>query len=96
MKSAYKANNIYFKYTNHWVVEDISFNIRDGEFFGIIGPNGSGKSSLLKLISRIYIPQKGRISLRKRYLFLEEMNYQKQFPMCHRSLLFFFHIQLLK
>lgn len=65
MKSAYKANNIYFKYTDHWVVEDISFNIRDGEFFGIIGPNGSGKSSLLKLISRICMPQEGRISLRE-------------------------------
>lgn len=64
MRSAYKADDIYFKYSDQWVIEDISFNICEGEFFGIIGPNGSGKSSLLKLISKIHTPQSGRIYLR--------------------------------
>lgn len=65
MRSAYKAEGIYFRYSDRWVLEDVSFNISEGEFFGIIGPNGSGKSSLLKLMSKIHTPQAGHIYLRE-------------------------------
>lgn len=43
------------------VLKDISFEIKKGEFFGIVGRNGSGKSTLLKLLGGIYSPNKGRI-----------------------------------
>jgi ABC-2 type transport system ATP-binding protein len=45
------------------VLTDISFEIRQGEFFGIVGRNGSGKSTLLKLLAGIYTPDKGSISV---------------------------------
>jgi ABC-2 type transport system ATP-binding protein len=45
------------------VLDDISFNIKDGEFFGIVGRNGSGKSTLLKLLAGIYEPNKGNIQV---------------------------------
>ncbi|MCC7203332.1 MAG: ABC transporter ATP-binding protein [Nitrospirae bacterium] len=64
MRSAYRAEGLYFKYSDQWTIEGISFNIHEGEFFGIIGPNGAGKSSLLKLISKILTPQSGQIYLR--------------------------------
>lgn len=44
-------------------LKDISFDIKEGEFFGIVGRNGSGKSTLLKIIAEIYQPTKGEVSV---------------------------------
>src|ERR687889_440428 len=41
----------------------ISFEIRQGEFFGIVGRNGSGKSTLLKLLASIYRADSGRVRM---------------------------------
>ena len=43
-------------------VKDVSFQVRQGEAWGLIGPNGSGKSTLLKAISGILKPYKGTIT----------------------------------
>src|ERR1017187_9842497 len=45
------------------VLNDISFDIKKGEFFGIVGRNGSGKSTLLKLLAGIYSPSRGSITV---------------------------------
>lgn len=50
-------------YEKQRVLKDISFDIKKGEFFGIVGRNGSGKSTLLKLISQIYAPDTGSITV---------------------------------
>lgn len=42
-------------------LKDISFEVKKGEFFGIVGRNGSGKSTLLKIIAEIYKPTKGSV-----------------------------------
>lgn len=44
-------------------LEDISFEVKKGEFFGIVGRNGSGKSTLLKMLAGIYSPSKGNITV---------------------------------
>lgn len=45
-------------------LNNVSFEIRKGEFFGIIGRNGSGKSTLLKILAGIYQPNKGKMKIR--------------------------------
>jgi ABC-2 type transport system ATP-binding protein len=45
-------------------LQDVSFEIKKGEFFGIVGKNGSGKSTLLKILSGIYTPSKGVVHIR--------------------------------
>lgn len=47
-------------------LDDISFDIQDGEAFGLIGHNGAGKTTLLKILSRITAPSSGRIAVRGR------------------------------
>ena len=50
-------------YKEQRVLNNISFDVEKGDFFGIVGRNGSGKSTLLKLISGIYVPNKGEIQV---------------------------------
>lgn len=50
-------------YEKQKVLSNISFEVKKGEFFGIVGRNGSGKSTLLKLLAEIYTPDKGSITI---------------------------------
>lgn len=50
-------------YTEQQVLRDINFEVHQGDFFGIVGRNGSGKSTLLKIISQIYVPEKGNVTV---------------------------------
>ena len=49
-----------------WALKDVSFEVEYGESVGLIGRNGAGKSPLLKIISRITRPSKGKITIYQR------------------------------
>jgi lipopolysaccharide transport system ATP-binding protein len=49
-----------------WALQDVDFEVQQGEMFGVIGHNGAGKSTLLKILSRITPPTLGEARLRGR------------------------------
>lgn len=70
--------NVSFKYSfNHKspnVIEQLSFQIKQGQTLGVIGPTGSGKSTLLQLLTRIHEPLNGQIYISDHKL--QDIDYQ--------------------
>ena len=60
-------------HSEYYALNDISFEVKRGETFGIIGTNGSGKSTLLKLITGVAHPSQGKISVAGRISALLEL-----------------------
>ena len=67
LKDNYIDNNFVYS------LQDLSFNIQQGDAVGIIGKNGAGKSTLLKIISRITSPTKGQIRIKGKITSLLEV-----------------------
>lgn len=54
------------RFGEHVVVNDVSFEVEDGEFFVLLGPSGGGKSTLLQLLCGLELPDSGTIALNGR------------------------------
>jgi len=58
-----RLDGVSFSYNGELVLEDVSLDIKRGDFLGIIGPNGSGKTTLLKIIVGLLKPNRGVVYL---------------------------------
>ena len=56
-----EVKNINLRFGGVIAIQDVSFNIFEGEIRAIIGPNGAGKSSMLNVINGFYHPQEGEV-----------------------------------
>ena len=63
MSNLLDVKNLYFKYDKEVVLNDITFSVKEGDFFAITGPNGGGKSTLIKAILGIIKPTKGSVKI---------------------------------
>lgn len=62
-KNIIEIENISFGYTNELVLKDITLNIHQGDYLGMIGPNGGGKTTLLKIMLGLLKPKSGTVKL---------------------------------
>lgn len=60
------VKNIYKKYKKKYVVENISFQLSQGEVIGLIGPNGAGKTTCFYMIVGVIKPTRGKIFLNEK------------------------------
>ncbi len=56
-----------------WALDDVSFEVKEGEVLGMIGRNGAGKSTLLKILSQVTSPTSGQIKIKGRIASLLEV-----------------------
>ncbi len=89
MEPVVALQEVCFSYQDALVLKNISFDIKEGEFVGVIGPNGGGKTTLLKLIMGFLKPQTGKISIfgesprtaRQQISYVpQSLRFDKQFP----------------
>ncbi len=54
------VQNIMHRYDGRTALDDVSFDVRPAELFGLLGPNGSGKTTLFRILSTLMVPTAGR------------------------------------
>ena len=63
VKSIIEFENVTLAYGNRIILDNISFNINEGQIFGMLGPNGVGKSTIFNLITGLISPKHGKIKI---------------------------------
>jgi ATP-binding cassette subfamily B multidrug efflux pump len=63
-RGAVAFEDVWFAYNDQdWILEDLSFRVEPGEKVAFVGATGAGKTTLIKLLTRLYEPQRGRVLL---------------------------------
>ena len=63
MESIVKVEGVSKHYGSVQALDDVSFEVRSGEIFGLIGPDGAGKSTLFRMLATLLCPESGRITV---------------------------------
>ena len=63
MGLAVEAKVLAKQFGNIRALDELSFNIKQGEIFGLIGPNGAGKTTTLRIISTLILPSSGSVEI---------------------------------
>lgn len=58
-----KVENLVKKFGDFTAVDNVSFNVNDGEIFAFLGPNGAGKTTTIKMLTTLLHPTSGKVSL---------------------------------
>jgi len=60
-----KVENLTKEFNSFKAVDNISFDIKEGEIFGLLGPNGAGKTTTIRILTGILKPTKGSVKIDK-------------------------------
>ncbi|MBQ6754022.1 MAG: ATP-binding cassette domain-containing protein [Bacteroidales bacterium] len=61
MGNILEIKNVTKSYAKKKAIDEVSFNVTEGEVFGLLGPNGAGKTTLIRMINQITMPDSGEI-----------------------------------
>ena len=61
--SIIEVKNITKRFNDKLVLDNVSYEVNEGEIFGFIGPNGAGKSTLINIMTTLLIPDSGTIKI---------------------------------
>lgn len=88
---ALKVSNLDVAFGDFAVLENVSFQVNEGEFAVVIGPNGAGKSVLIKTVLGLIQPQRGKIDLQVAHQDIgyvpQRLQFDPSFPLTVRELL---------
>ncbi len=63
LRKCFRKRTGFRKWSELWALDDVSFNVAEGETYGLLGPNGSGKSSLIRILSTLLIADSGEVTM---------------------------------
>ncbi|MEG2017917.1 MAG: ABC transporter ATP-binding protein [Clostridium sp.] len=58
-----EVQNVTKRFNDKLVLDNISYDVKEGEIFGFIGPNGAGKSTLINIMTNLLVPDSGTIKI---------------------------------
>lgn len=58
-----EVKNLYKKYGDFVALDDLNFDVADGEVFGFVGPNGAGKTTTMRIMAGLNQPDRGSITI---------------------------------
>lgn len=62
-KKMIEVRNLYKEYNGLKAVNDISFDVHEGDIFAFLGPNGAGKSTVIKILTTVLLPTSGEVKV---------------------------------
>lgn len=63
-----QAKHLNKNFNNFKAVNDVSFNVKQGEIFGLLGPNGAGKTTTVRMLTGVLVPTSGKVRIGKNNL----------------------------
>lgn len=82
MSEMINVADLSFSYTRKPFIEEVSFDVAEGEIFGFLGPSGAGKTTLQKILTGLIKKYKGNVRVNGQEVYRHERNFHENIGVC--------------